>query len=213
MNQPGAQRIGSVRLPLPGCAARVAPDGEIEVQGPVVFDGYWNDLQATSDAFDGRWLRTGDFGRIDDDGFVFITGRKKDLIITASGKNVAPALLEDRLREHWLIGECVVVGDQRPYVAALVTLDPAAFARWKQRLGKPAAASVGDLAEDPDLRAAVQQAVDRANAAVSRAESIRGFRILEADFAVGAELIPAQKVRRHYVLGKYATDIDALYTG
>jgi len=144
---------------------------------------------------------------------VFITGRKKDLIITASGKNVAPAVLEDRLREHWLISECVVVGDQRPYIAALITLDPAGLARRKQRLGKPAAASVGDLAEDPDLRAAVQQAVDRANAAVSRAEGIRWFRILEADFAVGAELTPTQKVSRHYVLGKYATDIDALYAG
>jgi len=139
-----------------------------------------------------------------------LTGRKKDLIITASGKNVAPAVLEDRVREHWLIGECVVVGDQRPYIAALVTLDPAAFARWKLRAGQPAAA-VGDLAGDSGLRAAVQQAVDRANAAVSRAESIRRFRILDAEFAVGAELTPTQKVRRPYVLSKYAAEIDALY--
>jgi long-chain acyl-CoA synthetase len=210
MNQPAAQLIGSVGMPLPGCTVRVAPAGEIEVQGPVVFGGYWRDPQATAEAFDGRWLRTGDLGRLDDDGFLFLTGRKKDLIITASGKNVAPAVLEDRVREHWLIGECVVVGDQRPYIAALVTLDPAAFARWKLRAGKPAAA-VGDLAGDPGLLAAVQQAVDRANAAVSRAESIRRFRILDADFAVGAELTPTQKVRRPYVLGKYAAEIDALY--
>ena len=210
MNQPAAQRIGSVGLPLPGCAVRVAPDGEIEVQGPVVFGGYWRDPQATAEAFDGRWLRTGDLGRLDDDGFLFLTGRKKDLIITASGKNVAPAVLEDRVREHWLIGECVVVGDQRPCIAALVTLDPAAFARWKLRAGKPAA-TVGDLAEDPGLRAAVQQAVDRANATVSKAESIRRFRILDADFAVGAELTPTQKVRRPYVLDKYAAEIGALY--
>jgi len=210
MNQPAAQRIGSVGMPLPGCAVRVAPCGEIEVQGPVVFGGYWRDPQATAEAFDGGWLRTGDLGRLDDDGFVFLTGRKKELIITASGKNVAPAVLEDRVREHWLIGECVVVGDQRPYIAALVTLDPAAFARWKLRAGKPAAA-VCDLAEDPGLLAAVQQAVDRANVAVSRAESIRRFRILDADFAVGAELTPTQKVRRPYVLDKYAADIDALY--
>ena len=192
MNRPAVQRIGSVGLPLPGCAVRVAPDGEIEVQGPVVFGGYWRDPQATAEASDGRWLRTGDLGRLDHDGFLFLTGRKKDLIITASGKNVAPAVLEDRVREHWLIGECVVVGDQRPYIAALVTLDPAAFARWKLRAGEPAAA-VGDLAEDPGLRAAVQQAVDRANAAVSRAESIRRFRILDADFTVGAELTRPRK--------------------
>ena len=175
-----------------------------------MFGGYWRDPQATAEAFDGRWLRTGDLGRLDDDGFLFLTGRKKDLIITASGKNVAPAVLEDRVREHWLIGECVVVGDQRPYIAALVTLDPAAFARWKLRAGKPAA-TVGDLAEDPGLRAAVQQAVDRANATVSKAESIRRFRILDADFAVGAELTPTQKVRRPYVLDKYAAEIGALY--
>ena len=154
MNQPGAQRIGSVGLPLPGCAVRVAPDGEIEVQGPVTFGGYWRDPHATGEAFHGRWLRTGDLGRIDDDGFLFITGGKKDLIVTASGKNVAPAVLEDRLREHWLIGECVVVGDQRPYIAALVTLDSAAFARWKQRAGQPAAATVGDLPMDPGHRPA-----------------------------------------------------------
>jgi len=209
MNQPVAQRIGSVGMPLPGCAVRVAPGDEIEVQGPVVFGGYWRDPQATAEAFDGRWLRTGDLGRFDD-GFLFLTGRKKDLIITASGKNVAPAVLEERVREHWLIGECVVVGDQRPYIAALVTLDPAAFARWKLRAGKPAAA-VGDVAGDPGLLAAVQQAVDRANATVSRAECIRRFRILDAGFAVGAELTPTQKVRRPYVLGKYAADIDALY--
>ena len=211
MNQPAAQRIGSVGLPLPGCAVRIAPDGEVEVQGPVVFGGYWRDPQATAGAFNGRWLRTGDLGRLDDDGFLFLTGRKKDLIITASGKNVAPAVLEDRVREHWLIGECVVVGDQRPYIAALVTLGPAAFVRWKLRAGQPAVAAVGDLAGDPGLRAAVQQAVDRANATVSRAESIRRFRILDADFAVGAELTPTQKVRRPYVLGKYAAEIDALY--
>jgi long-chain acyl-CoA synthetase len=210
MNPPAAQRIGSVGRPLPGCAVRVAPDGEVEVQGPVVFGGYWRDPRATAEAFDGRWLRTGDLGRLDEDGFLFLTGRKKDLIITASGKNVAPAVLEDRVREHWLIAECVVVGDQRPYIAALVTLDPAAFARWKIRAGQPAA-TVRDLTGDPGLRAAVQQAVDRANSAVSKAESIRRFRILDANFAVGAELTPTQKVRRPYVLGKYAAEIDALY--
>ena len=161
--------------------------------------------------FDGRWLRTGDLGRADGDGFVYITGRKKELLITASGKNVVPSVLEDRVREHWLIAECIVVGDRRPYIAALVTLDDAAFARWKQRQGKPAGATVADLRNDPELRAVVQQAVDRANTAVSRAEGIKRFRILPGRFEVGTELTPTQKVRRNYVLATYASDIEALY--
>ena len=211
MNRPAVQRIGSVGLPLPGCAVRIAPGGEIEVQGPIVFQGYWQDPQATSEAFDGRWLRTGDLGRVDADGFVYLTGRKKELLITAGGENVAPSVLEDRVRQHWLIAECVVVGDRRPYIAALVTLDDAAFARWKKQQGKPARAIVGELREDPDLLAVVQQAVDRANAAVSRAERIKRFRILPGRFEVGAELTPIQKVRRDYVLAKYASDVEALY--
>jgi long-chain acyl-CoA synthetase len=211
MNPPGAQRIGSVGLPLPGCAVRVAGDGEVEVQGPDVFRGYWQDPQASAEAFNDRWFRTGDLGRLDDDGYLYITGRKKELLITAGGKNVAPSVLEDKVREHWLIAECVAVGDRRPYIAALVTLDPAAFARWKQRHGKPTAATPGQLREDPDLAGVVQQAVDRANAEVSRAETIKRFRILDADFADGAELTPTQKVRRSYVLDKYADDVAALY--
>ncbi len=211
MNPPGAQRMGSVGLPLPGCAVRARPDGELEVQGPNVFQGYWQDPRATGEAFDGRWLRTGDLGWVDDDGFVYLTGRKKELVITAGGKNVAPSVLEDRVREHWLVDECVVVGDRRPHIAALITLDNEAFVRWKQRHGKPDAATVGDLREDPGLRRAVQEAVDRANTAVSRAEGIRRFRILPGTFEVGAELTPTQKVRRDYVLTKYASEIDALY--
>jgi len=210
MNPPGAQRIGSVGLPLPGCAVRVAGDGEVEVQGPDVFRGYWQDPRSSAEAFDGRWFRTGDLGRLDD-GYLYLTGRKKELLITAGGKNVAPSALEDKVREHWLVAECVAVGDRRPYIAALVTLDPAAFARWKQRHGKPAVATPGQLREDPDLVGVVQQAVDRANAQVSRAEAIKRFRILDAEFAVGAELTPTQKVRRDYVLDKYADDVAALY--
>ncbi len=211
MNLPGRQRMGSVGLPLPGCAVRIAADGEIEVQGPTVFQGYWGNPAATAAAFDGRWLRTGDLGRIDDDGFVFVTGRKKDLIVTAGGKNVAPAPLEDRVREHWLVDECVVVGDRRPYIAALVTLDGDAFTRWKQRAGKPPEATVAELRDDPGLRAVIGEAIDRANTPVSPAESIRRFAILPGPFEIGAELTPTQKVRRDYVLAKYATDIDALY--
>lgn len=211
MNPPAAQRMGSVGIPIPGCAVRVAEDGEVEAQGPDVFQGYWQNPQATAEAFDGRWFRTGDLGRLDDDGYLYLTGRKKELIVTAGGKNVAPSVLEDKVREHWLVAECVAVGDRRPYVAALVTLDPAAFARWKQRHGKPAAATVSDLREDPDLIGEVQQAVDRANAEVSRAEAIKRFRLLDAEFAVGAELTPTLKVRRSYVLDKYADDVAALY--
>lgn len=211
MNPPGAQRMGSVGLPMPGCAVRVTGDGEVEVQGPGVFRGYWHDPESSTEAFDGRWLRTGDLGRFDGDGYLYLTGRKKELLVTAGGKNVAPSALEDKVREHWLVAECVAVGDRRPYIAALVTLDPAAFARWKQRQGKPAAATPGQLREDSDLVGAVQQAVDRANAGVSRAEAIKRFRILDGEFAVGAELTPTQKVRRDYVLGKYADDVTALY--
>jgi long-chain acyl-CoA synthetase len=211
LNPPGAQRIGSVGLPLPGCAVRVAGDGEVEVQGPTVFRGYWQDPRSSAEAFDGRWLRTGDLGRLDDDGYLHLTGRKKELLITAGGKNVSPSVLEDKVREHWLIAECVAVGDRRPYIAALVTLDPAAFARWKQRNGKPPAATPGQLREDPDLVGVVQEAVDRANAEVSRAEAVKRIRILDAEFAVGAELTPTQKVRRDYVLDKYAADVSALY--
>jgi len=211
MNRPAVQRIGSVGLPLPGCAVRIAADGEIEAEGPDVFQGYWQDPQASAAAFDGRWLRTGDLGRVDDDGFLYVTGRKKDMLLTAGGQHVAPAVLEDKVREHWLIAECVVVGERRPYVAALIILDEAAFARWKKRHGKPAGVTIGELRDDPDLRAAVQQAVDRANAAVSRPETIKRFRILPGPFQVGAELTPTGKVRRDYVLAKYASDIDALY--
>jgi long-chain acyl-CoA synthetase len=211
MNPPGAQRFGSVGLPLPGCAVRVAGDGEVEVQGPTVFGGYWQDPRSSAEALDGRWFRTGDLGRLDDDGYLYLTGRKKELLITAGGKNVSPSALEDKVREHWLIAECVAVGDRRPYIAALVTLDPAAFARWKQRNGKSAAATPGQLREDPDLAGVVQQAVDRANAQVSRAEAIKRFRVLDAEFSVGAELTPTQKVRRDYVLDKYADDVSALY--
>jgi long-chain acyl-CoA synthetase len=211
MNRPAAQRIGSVGLPLPGCAVRVTADGELEVEGPDVFAGYWRDPHATGEAFDGRWLRTGDLGRVDGDGYVYITGRKKDMLITAGGQHVVPSALEDRVREHWLIAECVVVGDRRRYVVALVTLDEAAFARWANRQGKPAGATISELRDDPDLRGVVQQAIDRANATVSRPETIKRFAILPRAFESGAELTPSAKVRRDYVLATYAGDIDALY--
>jgi long-chain acyl-CoA synthetase len=211
LNLPAALRIGSVGRPLPGCAVRIAADGEVLVKGPNVFSGYWRNEQATDEAFDGQgWLCTGDLGQLDD-GYLTITGRKKDLIITASGKNVAPAFLEDRLRAHWLIDECVLVGDRRPYIAALVTLDPQAFTQWKQDHHKPLDATVAQMRQDPELAATIQTAIDGVNSAVSRAEAIKRWRVLPGQFAVGDELTATQKVRREHVLAKLADDIDALY--
>lgn len=172
----------------------------------MVLLGYWGDEQATADAFDGAgWLRTGDLGRLDD-GYLSITGRKKDLLVTSSGKNVAPAFIEDRMRAHELIEECVVVGDNRPYVAALVTLAPDALVAWRREHGAT------DLSTDTKLIRAVQAIIDDVNAEVSKAESIRRFRILLAAFAVNDELTPTQKVRRGHVLTKYAAEVTALYT-
>jgi long-chain acyl-CoA synthetase len=211
LNLPAAQRIGTVGRPLPGCTVRIADDGEVLVHGGCVSTGYWNNAVATADVFEAGWLRTGDLGELDDQGYLTITGRKKDIIVTAGGKNVAPAFLEDRLRGHWLIDQCVLVGDRRPYIAALVTLEPQGLAHWKHTHHKPAEASVAELRDDPELQAAVQEAIDDVNKAVSRAESIRRFRILPGSFTIGDELTPTQKVRRQYVLTKLADDVEALY--
>jgi long-chain acyl-CoA synthetase len=161
----------------------------------------------------GGWLKTGDTGVVDDEGFLGVTGRKKELIVTAGGTNVAPAVLEDRLRANPLISECMVVGDGRPYVACLVTLDPEALESWKRQHGKPADATARDLAHDPELIAEIQLAVDDANKAVSRAESIRRFRILGTDFTeASGELTPTLKLRRNVVAREFAADIEALYS-
>jgi len=212
LNLPAAQQIGSGGRPLPGCAVRIAPDGEVLVQGPNVFCGYWRDEAATSEAFENGWFRTGDLGRLEDQGFLYITGRKKELIVTATGKNVVPAVLEDRLRGHPLIAECVLTGDRRPYIGVLITLDMAALTRWEKQHHKRTGAAPGPARDDPDLRSAIQGAVDKANEAVSRAEAIKRFRILDATFTVGAELTPTQKARRSYVLSKFADEVEALYS-
>ncbi len=212
-NTPDAQKIGTVGRPIPGAAIRIAPDGEVLVKGHMVFQGYWNNETATKEMIDeDGWLHTGDIGALDDDGFLAITGRKKDLIITAAGKNVAPAVLEDRLRAHWLISECLVVGDAKPYIAALVAGDPETFAQWKADHGKPDTATVADLRDDPDLRAEIQAAIDDANQAVSQAEAIKKFTILDQDFTEsGGQLTPTLKVRRHVITEQYAAQIAALY--
>ncbi|MGE5287753.1 MAG: AMP-dependent synthetase/ligase, partial [Micromonosporaceae bacterium] len=214
-NTPDAQKIGTVGRPIPGCTVRIAQDGEILIKGHMVFQGYWNNETATKEMIDEEgWLHTGDIGVLDDDGFLAITGRKKDLIITAAGKNVAPTVLEDRLRAHWLVSQCVVVGDAKPYIAALVAVDAETFAQWKADTGKPEAATVADLRDDPALRAEVQVAVDEANKAVSRAEAIKKFTILDEDFTEeGGELTPTLKVKRNVVIQRYEAEITTLYDG
>ena len=161
---------------------RLGDDGELLVKGGVVFDGYWRNETETKAVFSDGWFHTGDLGAIDDDGFLTIVGRKKEIIVTAGGKNVAPALLEDRLRAHPLISQAMGVGDAQPFIAALITIDPEAFPGWKERNGKDAGATVADLADDPDLHAEIELAVKEANQAVSKAEAIRKFRILPVDF-------------------------------
>ena len=210
---PGDVRIGSVGRPLPGTTVRVGEDGEVLVKGGQVMRGYWNAPEATDAALtpDG-WLRTGDLGEIDDEGFLRITGRAKEVLVTSGGKNVAPGLLEDRLRAHRLVGSCMVVGDGRPYVAALVTLEPEALAAWSAEHGKKGSPTA--LAHDPDLRAEVQRAVDAANSAVSQAESIRRFEVLPVTWSEETgELTPSLKLRRNVLLRRYRADIDALYVG
>ena len=212
VNQVGKVKIGTVGTLLPGNSMRIADDGELLVRGGVVFSGYWRNEQATDEAFADGWFKTGDLGALDEDGFLKITGRKKEIIVTAGGKNVAPAVLEDQLRAHPLISQALVVGDAKPFIGALITIDPEAFDGWKQRNSKPSGASVGELATDPDLVAEVDAAVKQANMSVSHAESIRKFRILPVDFTEDTgELTPTMKVKRKVVAEKFASDIEALY--
>jgi long-chain acyl-CoA synthetase len=190
---------------------RTADDGEILAKGPQVFGGYWRNEAATSAAFDDGWFRTGDIGELDDDGFLRITGRKKELIVTAAGKNVAPEPLEDRIRSHPLVSQAVVVGDGRPFIAALVTLDADAVREWAAEHGH-GGATTRDLVIDEALRAEVQAAIDDANRSVSRAESIRTFALLPSDLTIeSGELTPTLKVRRSIVEKSYQDVIDGLY--
>jgi long-chain acyl-CoA synthetase len=214
VNLPDAHKIGTVGRPLPGTTVRVAEDGELLVRGPQVMRGYWADPDGTAEVLgaDG-WLRTGDLGEIDADGFVRVTGRRQEILVTAGGKNVAPGLLEDRLRSHPLVDQCLVVGDGRPYVGALVTLDPESVAMWAQtHHRRGGAAQLAQLVRDPDLRAELQRAVDEANRTVSQAESIRRFAVLPSRWTdEGGELTPSLKVRRSVVLRRHHRDIEALY--
>ncbi len=213
LNRPGRNRIGTVGQALPGTGVRISGDGEILVSGPTVFGGYWRDRAATDEVLGpGGWLRTGDLGTLDQAGFLRVTGRRKELIVTASGKNVAPSVLEDQIRAHPLVSQCMVVGDGRPYIACLVTLDQEALQDWTRRHGRPAGAGPGDLSAGRQLVAEIQLAVDAANQAVSRAESIRRFAILGVDFTEAAgHLTPSAKVRRATVARDFAAEIEALY--
>ncbi|MGE2713693.1 AMP-dependent synthetase/ligase [Mycolicibacterium litorale] len=207
-------KIGSVGKLLPGNSMRLADDDELLVKGGVVFGGYWRNEEETAKVLHDGWFHTGDLGAIDSDGFLTIIGRKKEIIVTAGGKNVAPAIMEDQLRAHPLISQAMAVGDARPFVGALITIDVEAFEGWKQRTGKDTAASVGDLATDPELLAEIDAAVREANQAVSKAEAIRKFRILHVDFTEDTgELTPTLKVKRKVVVEKFAADIEALYSG
>jgi long-chain acyl-CoA synthetase len=214
VNRPDRNKIGTVGQPLPGAGIKIADDGEILISGDLVFPGYWHNEAASTEvlAEDG-WFRSGDIGELDEEGFLTITGRKKEIIVTAGGKNVSPAVLEDRLRSHALISQAMVVGDGRPYVAALITLDAEALEPWKERHGKPADATAASLREDPDVISAVQAAVDDANQAVSRAESIRRFRILGTDFTQeSGQLSVKMGIRRSVLAKDFAEDIEALYS-
>ena len=211
-NRIGELKIGTVGKLLPGNSMAVAADGELLVRGGVVFGGYWRNEKATAEAIVDGWFHTGDLGAIDDDGFLSIVGRKKEIIVTAGGKNVAPAVLEDQLRAHPLISQAMAVGDAKPFIAALIAIDPEAFDVWKQHHGKNSTASVEDLAGDPDLVSEIDLAVKNANQAVSKAEAIRKFRILPVDFTVlTGELTPTLKVKRKVVADKFAAEIEQLY--
>ncbi|MGY1832174.1 AMP-dependent synthetase/ligase [Geodermatophilus sp. SYSU D01180] len=214
VNHDRALRIGSVGRPLPGVSFRIADDGEILIRGGVVMRGYWRNEQATAEAIDpDGWFHTGDIGEIDADGFTRITGRKKEILVTAGGKNVAPAVLEDRLRAHRLVSQCIVVGDQRPFIAALVTLDAEALPAWLEGKGKPADTPPSALVDDPEVRAELDAAVADANKAVSQAEAIKRYRVLATDFTEdNGMLTPSLKLKRAVVMKEFDQEVEALYS-
>ncbi|GAA4230176.1 AMP-dependent synthetase/ligase [Actinomadura meridiana] len=214
VNRPTHMKIGTVGRPLPGVDVHIAEDGEILVRGVNVMHGYWNDETATKEVLDADgWFHTGDLGSLDDDGFLKITGRKKEILVTAAGKNVAPAPLEDSIRAHPLVSQCLVVGDGRKFVAALVTLDEEALGPWKQRHGKPAEMTLDEVRRDPDLVAEIDAAVAAANTSVSHAEAIKKQVVLAVDFTEDSgHLTPSLKVKRNVVLKDFAAEIDAIYT-
>jgi long-chain acyl-CoA synthetase len=214
VNHDEALRIGTVGRPLPGVAAAIADDGEVLIKGGVVMRGYWRNEQATREAIDDEgWFRTGDIGEIDGDGFLRITGRKKEILVTAGGKNVAPAVLEDRLRAHALVSQCIVVGDQRPFIGALITLDEEALPAWLSAHGKPEDTKLDALVDDEDLKKELDAAVADANKAVSHAEAIKKYRVLTTDFTEeNGMLTPSLKLKRGVVLKEFGDEVEGLYS-
>lgn len=213
VNNPWKAKIGTVGPPLPGGTVAIAEDGEILVKGVMVFAGYHDNAEATAEALRDGWFRTGDVGSLDEDGYLSITGRSKELIVTAGGKNVSPAQLEDQIRSHPLVGQCIVVGDQKPFVAAIVTLDVEMLPAWLRTNGRPEM-SAAEATQDEAVRGAVQSAVDTANASVSRAESIRSFEIIDTDFTEeNGYLTPSLKLKRNVVVKDLSEVIDRIYAG
>ncbi|MGY2085921.1 AMP-dependent synthetase/ligase [Blastococcus sp. SYSU DS0539] len=211
---PEALKVGTVGRPAPGSSVRIAEYGEIQVRGPQVFTGYWNNPQATAETMQDGWFATGDIGEIDDEGYVTITGRIKELIVTAGGKNVSPAVLEDKIRAHPLVSQCMVVGDNKPFIGALITLDVEALPAWLESKGRPADTPLADLVDDPEMRAEIQAAVDAANKQVSTAESIRSFEILPVEWTVeGGQLTPSLKLKRSVVMKEFAGEVERIYAG
>ena len=207
-------KIGKVGPPLPGVSVRIADDGEIQAKGVNIFDGYWKNEQATADVFDGDWFRTGDIGEFDEDGYLQITGRKKEIIVTAGGKNVAPAALEDPIRANPIISQVIVVGEQKPYISALITLDEEMLPVWLSNNGEDATQSIAQAAVNPAVVAEVQRAVDAANSTVSRAESIRKFIILEHDLTeASGYLTPKMSIKRDLIVKDYTPVIEGMYAG
>jgi long-chain acyl-CoA synthetase len=213
VNRPDAIKIGTVGRPIPGASVKIASDGEILLKGGQIFRGYWNNEKATAEVLEpDGWFHSGDIGELDSDGFLKITGRKKELIVTAGGKNVAPAVLEDRLRAHMLISQCMVVGDSKPFIAALITLDPESVPIWLEQQNLPADTPMADLVTNPTLLAEMQSAVDEANKAVSKAEAIKKFQILTVDWTEeGGQLTPSMKLKRNVVMQEFGDDVEALY--
>jgi long-chain acyl-CoA synthetase len=211
VNTPARTKVGTVGIPVPGTTVRVADDGEILVKGIGVFKGYHANEAANAEAFVDGFFRTGDLGSLDEEGFLTITGRKKDLLVTAGGKNVAPGPLEEKIREHQLVGQAVVIGDGRPFVSALVNLDPEGLHDWCTARKAPVMAPA-EAAADQTVRAAIQEAIDAANLTVSKAESIRSFVILDADFTVeSGHLTPSLKLKRAAVVRDYEQQINRIY--
>ncbi|MGW0585460.1 AMP-dependent synthetase/ligase, partial [Streptomyces sp. NPDC002920] len=210
-NPPGRTRYGTVGRPIPGMTVHIADDGEIWLRGDNVFQGYLNNPKATDETLHDGWLATGDLGALDEDGYLTITGRKKEILVTSGGKSVSPGLLEERVRDHPLVSQCIVVGNDRPFVAALVTLDQEAVEHWLEMRDKPRMSPV-QLVRDPDLEAEVRRAVVAANTQVSQAESIRTFRILAQPFTEEHGLLtPSLKLKRKAIENAYADEVDALY--